>query len=300
MFHGYDMIETSPKGSGNDDKKTTLVTLSVDEPFFRLLDLQWKINPAGRSIYSVDHQVVINEAAIGKLNLPSNPIGEELAVNDKYAVAGVVRNFVFNSLHGQIEPVCLFVQKDTSTTWGVGVNGSLFARIRPGVNLPSLLASIKKVYERYDPNTPFEYEFMDDAFNARYKAEDRLAGILDVFTGLTILIACLGLFGLAAFSASQKFREIGIRKVLGASVQSLVLLQTRSFIQWVLLGIVLAVPVSWYLMSKWLENFAYKIHIGWSVFALSALMAILIAMITVSFESVRSALANPVRALRTE
>jgi putative ABC transport system permease protein len=176
----------------------------------------------------------------------------------------------------------------------------MMVRIGRGVNIPTTIETIKKIYNKYDISTPFEFLFMDEAFNARYKAEDKLAGILDVFTGLTILIACLGLFGLAAFSATQKTKEIGIRKVLGASVQNIVLLLTRDFIRLVVLAILLATPLAWYLMHGWLENFAYKTPIGWGVFAIAGSSAILIALLTVSFEAIRSAIANPIKSLKTE
>jgi len=299
LYHGYDMTEINREGV---EKKLQLVTLTVDDQFIPLLQIPWKIKPAEPTIYAQDHRVVLNETAVRELRLSGDVIRQQLRIGGDvpYSVTGVLKDFTYNSLHRKVDPVGLLIQKDTSINWGASTNGCLFARIRPGVNIPTMISEIKNIYGRYDVNTPFQFQFMDEAFNDRYKAEDRLAGILGMFTGLTILIACLGLFGLAAFTASRMVREIGIRKVLGASVTSLVVLQTRSFIQWVMLSIVIAVPVAWYVMHKWLENFAYKISIGWSVFLLSGLSALLIAALTVSIESIRSSLANPAKNLRSE
>ncbi|HMH21949.1 MAG TPA: ABC transporter permease [Puia sp.] len=298
LYMAYDMDEANLEGK---KAKISIIHMSVDEPLISLLQLQWKNKPLSASVYSDDHQVIVNEAAVSKLNLYPNPLGKQIMIsNKKYAVAGVVKDFVYNSLHSKIGPLCLFVQKEGSVNWGASVNGCLYARIRPGTNLPTLIEKVKNIYDRYDSNTPFEYLFMDDAFNDRYKAEDRLAGIMGMFTGLIVLIACLGLFGLASFTATQKTKEIGIRKVLGASLQSLVLLLTKDFVLPVLASILVAVPVAWWLMHKWLNNFAYKTKLGWEVFFLSSAAALIIAILTVSFESFGSARTNPAKSLRSE
>jgi putative ABC transport system permease protein len=162
-----------------------------------------------------------------------------------------------------------------------------------------VLESIKKVYGNFT-TIPFEYNFMDEAFDAQYKAEDRLSKIFSALTVLTILIACMGLFGLAAFSAAQRTKEIGIRKVLGANVSSIVAMISGSFIKLVLVSVVIATPVAWFFMSKWLQDFAYRISIGWWVFILAGIIAVVIAFATVGFQALKAAIANPIKSLRTE
>lgn len=156
------------------------------------------------------------------------------------------------------------------------------------------------MYEKYDSEKTFEYHFMDEAFESMYKAEDRLSKIFDVFTLFTIIIACLGLFGLTAFAAEQRTKEIGIRKVLGASVASIVSMLSADFLKLVLIAIIIASPVAWYLMQEWLKNFAYRIDIRWPVFVLAGLFAVSIALLTVSYQAIKAAIANPVKSLRTE
>ena len=176
----------------------------------------------------------------------------------------------------------------------------MFIKVKAHTNLPSLLGKVGDLYKKYDHTTAFEYAFMDDAFNELYKAEDRLAGIFSVFTFITIFIASLGLFGLAAFAAQNRTKEIGIRKVLGASAASIANLLSSGFVKLVLLSIVIASPVAWWCMQKWLQDFAYKIDIQWWMFGIAAFFSIVIAYATVSFQAIKAALANPVKSLRSE
>ena len=150
------------------------------------------------------------------------------------------------------------------------------------------------------PGMPFSYQFLDDSFDDMYRAEQRVGKIALVFSILAILIACLGLFGLATFIAEQRTKEIGIRKVLGASVQGLVQMLSKDFLYLVLIAFVIAVPIAWWLMAKWLQDFAYRVNIGWWIFLAAGVLAGLIALLTVSFQAVRAALTNPVKSLRTE
>ncbi len=177
---------------------------------------------------------------------------------------------------------------------------SLFARIKPHTNLPTLLAQMQALYKKYDKDTPFDYTFMDDAFNAQYKAEDRLASIFSVFTYITVMLATLGLFGLAAFTIEQRTKEIGIRKVLGASLASINALLSRDFLMLVLLAIVIASPVAWWAMHNWLQGFAYRINISWWMFAAAGLAAVVTAVVTVSYHAIKAGIANPVNSLRSE
>jgi putative ABC transport system permease protein len=175
----------------------------------------------------------------------------------------------------------------------------LTARIQPG-KIPEALTFIRSVVERVSPGTPFQYSFLDDEFNNMYHSDEQTAEIVGIFSFLAILVAALGLFGLASFTAEQRTKEIGIRKVLGASVSGLVSLLTREFVLLVLIANVIAWPITYLLMSRWLEEFAYRINIGLWSFVLAGVIAILIASATVSYQAIKAALANPVEALRYE
>jgi putative ABC transport system permease protein len=166
--------------------------------------------------------------------------------------------------------------------------------------VPSLIESIQSIYKKYDQDTPFSYTFMDDAFNKQYQAEDRLASIFGTFTYITILLATLGLFGLAAFTIEQRNKEIGIRKILGASMASITTILSTDFLKLILLSVIIASPVAWYAMHNWLQNFAYRISIPVWVFLFAGAMAFITAVLTISYHAVKAALANPVKSLRSE
>jgi putative ABC transport system permease protein len=159
---------------------------------------------------------------------------------------------------------------------------------------------MESIYKKYDKDAPFNYTFMDESFNAQYKAEDRLASIFSIFTIITIVLAAKGLFGLAAFTIEQRTKEIGIRKILGASLSSLSALLSKEFLKLVLLSFLIASPIAWWVMHNWLQNFAYRINIQWWMFASAGLLAIIIAIITVSYHALKAAIANPVNSLRSE
>ena len=157
-----------------------------------------------------------------------------------------------------------------------------------------------KIWHRNIPDAPFEYSFLDEEVQKQYETEITLSNIINAFTLIAILISCLGLFGLAAFSAEQRNKEIGVRKVLGASVFSITTLLSKDFLKLVTISIVIAIPVAWWAMSKWLQNFAYKVDLSWWMFAMAGLLAICIALFTVSFQAIKAAIANPVKSLRAE
>ncbi|HET6567812.1 MAG TPA: FtsX-like permease family protein, partial [Rhodothermales bacterium] len=167
-------------------------------------------------------------------------------------------------------------------------------------DLPSTLASVQKTYEALFPGNPFDYYFADAAYDAQYKADERFATLFGAFAGIAILIACLGLFGLAAFTAESRTKEIGVRKVLGATVPSIVGLLSKDFVKLVVIALVVAVPVAYYVMGRWLDGFAYRIEMGAGVFLLAGFAALAIALATVSYQAVRAAVADPVKSLRYE
>lgn len=297
LYNGFDMI------SFNGKTKNDIImvnSLMVDSQFIRTLGLKWKYAPgAGERLEGVD-RMVINEAAIDKLHLPANPVGSYVEQgNNKLKVIGVLKNFNYASLQTDISDLALFtVPIDLPPFKRDGAN--LIARIKAHTNIPSLLSNIQALYKKYDQDTPFEYTFLDDAFNAQYKAEDRLASIFSVFTYITIVLATLGLFGLAAFSIDQRSKEIGIRKVLGASLSSINTLLSADFLKLVVLAIFIASPIAGWLMHKWLQDFAYRIAISWWMFAAAGFITLAAAVATISYHVVKAALANPVKSLRSE
>ena len=169
-----------------------------------------------------------------------------------------------------------------------------------GKDAPKAIAAAQKIWKGYPSEFPFQYSFLDDDFNRMYKDDQRTGTLFNVFAIAAILISCLGLFGLATYTAQVKTKEIGIRKVLGASVTSLVRLLSREFILLIVTAFVIATPIAWYLMSKWLRDFAYRININWWIFLVTGIVAIIIALLTVGFQAIKAAIANPVKSLRTE
>ncbi|MFL5741291.1 MAG: ABC transporter permease [Flavisolibacter sp.] len=240
--------------------------------------------------------VIINETAAKLLNY-DDPLGKKIyAMSDQpgitkaYTIIGVVKNFNFESLHHAVGPLSFFL----------GNSISLVSFKVKATNIPSLLSSIESKWKSMAPGMPFSYRFLNDSFNEMYQDEQRVGKIALVFSVLAILIACLGLFGLATFIAEQRTKEIGIRKVLGASVRGIVQLLSKDFVRLVFIAFVLAAPLAWWFMNKWLQDFAYRITINWWIFLLAGLLAFLIAILTISFQAIRAAIANPVKNLRTE
>jgi len=277
-----------------------VAAIVADKNFMPTLGLKWKYQPTANVELASRNKTIINEETIAELHLPANPVGSFIKSGDqKIEITGVLKNFSFTSMAYAVKPLSLVVLKDTDSYF-IKFGCNLFARINPHTNLPTLLGKMQAIYQKYDKDTPFDYTFMDDAFNAQYKAEDRLASVFGVFTYITIILAALGLFGLAAFTIEQRTKEIGIRKVLGASVTSINNLLSKDFLKLVFLAIVIASPVAWWAMHNWLQNFAYRITISWWIFAAAGFVAILTAVITVSYHAIRAAIANPVDSLRSE
>jgi putative ABC transport system permease protein len=189
-----------------------------------------------------------------------------------------------------VTPLALFYGKD---------NGGISVRIN-SANITNVVAQIKNKWKTMAPSQPFDYSFMDEDFNKLYTTEQRMGEIFITFAALAILIACLGLFGLVTYAAEQRVREIGIRKVLGASVSNIAGMLSADFLKLVIISTAIAFPVAWWAMHKWLESFAYRISISWWIFIIAGIAAILIALITVSFQAIKAAVANPVKSLRTE
>jgi putative ABC transport system permease protein len=236
---------------------------------------------------------VLNEAAIQKMAM-MDPIGQRLTFlgpRQTMPIIGVMKDFNTASLHQEIGPLAI--------TLGRFPMPFVSVRIRPN-DVPSTLAYLEQTWNRFLPGQPFEYSFLDQDFNDLYQADQRLGQIFTIFAGLAILIACLGLFGLASFTTQQRTKEIGVRKALGASVPGIVVLLSKEFTKLVLIAFVIAAPVAYFAMQKWLEDFAYRTSIGALTFAAAGIIALLIAWLTVSYQSIRAASIDPVKALRYE
>jgi putative ABC transport system permease protein len=283
----------------NSKEVVLLPTLSVDQHFIQMLGLKWKVKPADPLFYHNPNAAILNETAIEKLDLDADPVNKKM--DNELVVAGILEDFNYASLQNKIDALCLFVTQDNDTTslWAKN-GGCLFVSINPRVNIPGFISQAKTVYEKYDSESPFSYHFLDDAFDSLYKAENRLFKILTAFTAFIIFIASLGLFGLAAFMVVHRTKEVGIRKVLGASATQLSLMLSKDFAKLVIVSIIIASPVAWWIMNKWLEGFAYRINISWWIFLVAGIIALLVAWMTVGFQAIKAAIANPVKSLRTE
>ena len=250
-----------------------------------------------RTFLTDSSAVIINEAAAKHFNW-DEPLGKTLGIPVSidpvafadYTVIGVVRDFHYESLRNNIGALAMFIGRST---------GLVSFRLKTE-NLPETIRFIEDKWNTFTSGQPFEYSFLDDRFDEMYRTEQRIGKIFGIFAVLAIFIGCLGLFGLAAFTAEQRTKEIGIRKVLGASISGIVLLMSREFIMWVVVANVVAWPIAWYIMSKWLQGFAYKTSMTLWTFGLSAVLALVVALLTVSYQAIKAARANPAEALKYE
>ena len=275
-----------------------LVTMTVDANFVKTLGLKYSIKSENGTYQNRPH-FLLNEVAVKELGLKKNPIGEKILENDE--VAGVIKNFNFKSVQSNVEAFGLYVVSDTTNLLARdGAQGLLYVRLDPKADMEENVTAIGRIFKKYDMEKPYEYYFLDDAFNQTFKTEIRMSQMFTVFTGFAIFIACMGLFGLVAFTAEARTKEIGIRKVLGASVAGIVALLSRDFIKLIILAIILAVPIAYYFMEKWLQDFPYRIQIPVWIIAASGALSIVIALLTISFQSIKAALMDPATTLRGE
>lgn len=256
---------------------------------------------AGRGFskdFSLDTSAfMLNEAAVQILGFKTNDevIGKNFGYGSRNGkIIGVFNDFHFESMHQRIVPLVLLVPKNSSNSFG-----RISIKIA-GSNIDGALAHVAGTWRKFAPEIPYEYAFLDENFARLYQSEQRQGSIFTTFSGLAILIACLGLFGLSAFAISQRIKEIGIRKVLGAKISTLVLLLSKDFLILIGISALIAFPVAWFAMNNWLEDFAYRISIPWWLFLAAGILAAVIALITISFQAIKAAMSNPVKSLRTE
>ncbi|HYJ62668.1 MAG TPA: ABC transporter permease [Parafilimonas sp.] len=235
--------------------------------------------------------VIFNEAAIKRLRI-KNPVGQKIINDRQYTIVGVVKDALMISPFKAADPTMFYIQRKPQS--------NLLYRLSPNIKTQDAITQLTAIFNKYDPAYPYSYSFSDKQYASKFNLEQLIGKLAGLFAALAILISCLGLFGLAAYVAEQRTKEIGIRKVLGASVQQVWLLLSKDFIVLVLISCLIAAPISFYFLHNWLLNYDYRINIGAGVFVLSGLIALLITIITVSFQSIKAALANPVKSLRTE
>jgi putative ABC transport system permease protein len=235
---------------------------------------------------------IINEKAASELGwTPEQAIGKTIVKGAPGTIKAVVKDFHYSSLHEPIGPFVIFLAPNQVREMFVKISGE---------NIPGVLQKLTNVWKERVSHRPFEYRFLDEDYNALYTTEQRTAGVFALFAGLAIVLACLGLFALAAYTTAQRTKEIGIRKVLGASISNITFLVSKEFMQLVVIAIIIASPLAWFAAGRWLQDFAYRININWWIFIAAGLSALLIALITVSFQAIKAAIANPVKSLRTE
>ncbi len=270
----------------------------VDFDYINTLDLQMV---AGRdfdpSITTDSTAIIVNESAIKVMQLsPEQALGKRIfngigeGSTNHFTIVGIVKNFHFESMRNEIRPLSLMIDNS---------NDRMAVKLSAG-NFENAIAQIQQIWDSRAPGIALDYRFMDDSFNEVYQNEQRLGKIFFIFTALSIFIACLGLFGLAAFNAQKRIKEIGVRKVLGASVSQITYRLSYDFLKLVVIAILVALPLGWLAMNRWLQDFTYRIDIGLGVFLMASLLAIVIALATVSYQSIKAAIVNPVKSLRTE
>lgn len=290
----FDSMVFEPEQPANYNS-TSMTTNLVDPGYARVLDLEFlKGRNFSEKLAADSNAFILNETAVNALGWKKDPIGREISAlggQVKGPVIGVVKDHHYQSLHHRIEPIIYMLPQWSSQYIAVRISSG---NIRDG------LKTVQKFWEELVPEQPFKYAFLDEALDRQYTQEERVATIFNTFSILALIIASLGLFGLTAYMAERRKKEIGVRKVLGATIPQIVGLLTKDFLKLILLGFLIAVPISWYGMNQWLANFEYRIDPGFNMFLISGGIAVVIALLTISWQAVKAAMANPVDSLRSE
>lgn len=282
------------KWQGGKDTEDVLISFRfVSSDFFKTLELPIVAGRGfSKNIASDSTNAIITES-FAKLMGPGSAVGKKIdRWEESYTVIGVVKDYVYGNMYGTSDPVMFFNNNEYARSMYIKTNGDS--------NLTNSLSGIENVLHTHNPAFPFDYQFVDQIFNAKFGSEQLVGRLSRLFALLAILISCLGLFGLAAYTAEQRQKEIGVRKVLGSSVSGIVRLLSKDFMSLVIIALLIAAPIAWYVMKNWLEGFAYRIEINVWVFIIAGIVAVCIALLTVSFQAIKAAIANPVKSLRTE
>jgi ABC-type antimicrobial peptide transport system permease subunit len=301
LMNSESIINNGSTSSGNstdwpgraEDFTPTITFIRVDTSFKNMVNLQLKEGRWYETGNLADqHNSVLNETAVREFNIPKPVIGQRfVSQGDTGVIIGVAEDFYYKSLHEKIGPVVIRTMDENNTTFLIKTAAG---------KIKEAEQAAETVWKKFFPAEPFSASFLDEEFEKLYRADNKTSTLIWSFSIIAIFISCLGLFGLAAFTAERRNKEIGIRKILGASIANIVSLLSREFVYMVLLSMVIAFPIAWLAMNKWLENFAYRINIDWWIFLTAAIIALAIAIITVSFQAIKAAMANPVKSLKAE
>jgi putative ABC transport system permease protein len=285
--YGHTGMKWPDKDPNND---VFFEAFEVNYDFIETMGMQMKQGRTfSRSFGGDSTKIILNEKAVEAMQL-KDPVGQTITKFGKnMEVIGVVKDFHFESLHEPIRPAYLFL-------WP---GGTIIANVQSN-NQRQTISAIERLYKKYNPGFPFTFNFLDEAYQKQYDSELRVSALSKYFAGLAIIISCLGLFGLAAFTAQKRRKEIGVRKVIGASVANITTMLSKEFLELALISMAIALPVSWWLMNDWLQNFVYRISIKPFVFAVTGMLVLFITLFTISFQTIKAAMANPVRSLRSE
>lgn len=279
------------------NEEVMINNISADEEFFSTLNIEWKEIPSKNNLIG---KLLVNEAGLSKLKLSTGYLGKKLKLgNEEIEIVGVVKDFNFESLHTKISGLVIYVEADTARTMADSY-GALYIRLNSTENLSENIKLAESIVKKHQGDKPFEYYFLDDAFDKLYRSEMRMAKIFDALTVLAIFIASLGLLGLVTFTAEVRTKEIGIRKILGASIRNIIILLSRTYFILILVGACLVLPLAWWYAQQWLSGFAYKTELPWWYSIITVALVFVLAMATTTYQSFRSAVRNPVESLRRE
>jgi len=294
-LHTANMIYDLNWEGKNPNSKEIVIRNFIGYDYLKLMNIQISQGRGfSRDFPSDSSGVIMNESAL-KMTGFRNPIGRQITLSGgrKKTIVGVVKDFHFKSLHDPIEPLMLFLAPENPD------GGYLFVKTNPG-ETEKAFASIEKLYRQMEPKFPLDSFFADEEYQKLYNSELTIGRLSDCFSFLAIFISCMGLLGLTMFTAEQRRKEIGVRKVIGASVSDIVGMLSKDIIKLVALSAIIATPIAWLAMNHWLQGYAYRINMSWWIFFAAGLIALFIALLTIGFQAIKAALANPVRSLRTE
>jgi putative ABC transport system permease protein len=288
---GLDATTGDTYWEGKPEKATFLIhATAIDQHFIPLFNMHFAEGNNFTGAKGDSAHIILNETAVREAGI-KDPIGKRFKLWDTDGIIiGVVKDFNYASLRQRIEPMAFYYKP---------ANWKIFIKTN-GRDANKAIAAVQSLWQQYTPDYPFNYTFVDEDYDALYKSEQRTGILFKLFSLVAIAISCLGLFGLAAYTAQVKTKEIGIRKVLGATVGSIVQLLAKDFIRLVIIALIIAIPIGWWAMNVWLQDFAFRINISWWIFIAAGVIAILIALLTVSTHAIRAALANPVVSLKEE
>jgi putative ABC transport system permease protein len=276
--------------------------MAIDDDFANAIGFEF-VHGHGYSRETNDSlSIILNESAVRTMDI-TDPIGKKLVVIQRnqngnaevpFTIIGVIKDFNFQTLRDPITPLAI----QSNESFGGGA-GNVYVRVEPGRH-DQIIQTLESNWKKLVPEQAFRYTYLDEDLKAHYDSEKRAGQVFAIFASLAIIIACVGLFGLSAYTASLRTKEIGVRKVLGASVGSVVLLLSVEFSKLILIAFILSVPVAWFVMDRWLDGFAYRVDVGVAVFVVAGASALFISWVTISYQSIKAAIVNPVKSLRSE